>query len=180
MPKRKINAPATVPGPGPNGTPWPEAAPLTLGVELPPDPGAAKDWADDDETTAIGPVDDLQPIGRVTPVPAQATEEEQLRAIAHYEATGQPEFAEGAREGLRLMAEADEEPTLLGPNPTITEDDGDVGGPPDTHTWHHDHAKRVAFIDATAIALYGRGFPIQNCYTKAALLWEQRKKEGIR
>lgn len=149
MPKRK-----TDPKPSPK---------LSLAIELPPDPRAG--WEDDDEKTGSGPVDDMQPIGRVTPVPG---------------------FGEVA------LYEADEEPTLLGPNPTITEDDGEADYSPGVPTkwqvgidWAHvpsgrEETKRVEFIDAVAIALYARGFPVVNCYTKAKLLWEQRCKEGIR
>lgn len=152
-----------------------ESGKLTLGVELPADPSASKDWADDDETTSIGPVDDMQPIGRVTPVPDVVTEPHQHTAAC----------SEPTSPCYPPYSEADEEPTLLGPNPTITEDDGEPDYAPGVPTqWQvgidWGTVKRVEFIDLTAIALYGRGFPVQNCYTKAKLLWEQRCKEGIR
>lgn len=180
---------------------------LTLGVELQPNPSASKDWSDDEETTGIGPVDDLQPIGRVTPVPAGPFDG--LDMTAFIDPSLPPGTVSVDGQVIRLATEADEEPTLLGPNPTITEDDGeiDLAGLPRVTEWQvgidwgaseppralapeaewkafHESVelarKRVEFLDATAIALYGRGFPVQNCYTKAKLLWEQRCKEGIR
>lgn len=150
-----------------------DAPKLTLGVELPPDPRAG--WADDDDTTGVGPVDDLQPIGRVTPVPC----------AARYE--NNPDTAEDPcedcgrdqrkHEMLEPLREADEEPTLLGPfhEPPLPSEwrDGPMGQ-------QLGNALRVEFIDATAIALYARGFPLQNVYAKAAALWEQRQKEGFK
>ncbi len=173
----------------------PNTPKLTLGIELPPEPSAAKDWTDDDDTTGVGPVDDLQPIGRVTPVPC----------AARYE--NNPDTAEDPcedcgrdqrkHEMLEPLREADEEPTLLGPFHEPNHVAGapgramHCGVPVPEHSapeaeWKAFHEQvelsrgRVAYIDATAIALYARGFPLQNVYAKAAALWEQRQKEGFK
>lgn len=200
MPKRKTEPRACEVSP-----------PLTAAIELPADPRAG--WEDDDDKTGSGPVDDLQPIGRVTPVPGGLFDDVDMAKYID------PSLPPGtvSIDGI-VYTESDEEPTLLGPNPTIAEDDGDpdypgvptawtVGidwgkfpaQPARTHCgvpipgdsapeaeWKAFHVavelelKRVEFLDATAIALYGRGFPAVNCYTKAKVLWEQRCKEGIR
>lgn len=159
-----------------------ESKPLGLGID--PKTIASADWSDDDEPTGSGPIDDLQPIGRVTPVPG----------IVVLDESTLPSSA-AARV---VYTEPEEEPTMLGPFPEPEENGGGVPQPARVDVRTHcgvpvpgnsapegewkvfhqaveDNLCRQRLIDEVAIQLYTKGFPSDGLYAKAEKFWALRE-----